>query len=140
MEGAKTAIPSICHAIRVVSDDDVADFTRDILASDDEVVLFGVLPSFGLDFKNEDNYNHSNKLMLFLVKKFDKKEGNDAFLDIYDQIGEVVLEFEEWMFKESQKFPKPPLFKDIKFRTFNADPVRDYHGFFGYMMQFELNN
>ena len=137
---AQGAIPAIKQTIRVVSDDDVANFTRDILTSDEEVVLIGILPSFGLNFKNEDNYNHSNKLMLFIVKKFDINEGNDAFLDIYDETSAIVLEFQKWLFEESREFPCPPLFKDIRFQTFDADPVRDYHGFFGYMVQFELNN
>ena len=140
VEAAQAAIPAIKQSFRVVSDDDVAKFTRDVKTSDDEVVIIGILPSFGLNYKNEDNYNHSNNLMIFLVKKFDINEGNDAFLDCYDETGAVVLGFENWLFKESQKFPCPDLFKEIKFQSFNADPVRDYHGFFGWMIQFELNN
>lgn len=137
---AQTALPVIKKTIPVVSDDDVANFTRDIKTSDNEVVLVGVLPSYGLDFQNEDNYKHRNRMMLFVVKKFDIKKGNEAFLDVYDETGAVVLKLEEWLFAESEKFPCSPIFKDIDFRTFTPDPVRDYHGFFGYMINFELNN
>ena len=140
LDAAQAAIPAVKQTIRVVSDKDVSDFTGDILTSDEEVVLIGILPSFGLNFKDKDNYNHNNKLMIFIVKKFDITEGNDAFLDIYDETSAIVLEFQKWLFQESSKFPCPPLFKDIRFQTLDADPVRDYFGFFGYMIQFELNN
>ena len=140
LAAAKTALPEIKQTIPVISDDDVANFTRDIKTSDNEVVLVGVLPSYGLDFRDRDNYYHKNRMMLFVVKKFDIKKGNDAFLDIYDETGAIVLKLEEWLFAEAEKFPCNPIFKQIDFRTFSPDPVRDYHGFFGYMINFDLNN
>lgn len=140
LDAAKTAIPEIKQTIPVISDDDVALRTRDIKTSDNEVVLVGVLPSYGLNFRDSDNYYHNNKMMLFLVKKFDTRKGYDAFLNIYDETGPLVLKLEEWLFAEAEKFPCNPIFKQIDFRTFTPDPVRDYHGFYGYMINFDLNN
>jgi len=134
---AKTAMPKIKHTITLVSDDDVALFTRDI-STGEELALFGVLPSFGLDIATLDNVKHKNKMMFFMVKKFDINEGYDAFRKIYNDTAENVLEFEKWLFKEHEKFQGDCLFKDIDFRTFDADPVRNYKGFYGYMLHFNL--
>lgn len=138
LEAAKSAIPAIGNTIPVVSDNDVGDFSRDLKASDTQVTIIGVLPSIGLDFKDKDNYRHSNKLLLFLVRKHDIRSGNDAFLSVYDQAAAAVLALEDFMFLESQKFPCNPIFKEINFPTFAADPVRDYFGLNGYMITLEL--
>ena len=137
-EQAQAAIPTIQQNFTVVSDDDMALFTREVKSSDNQVVLVGVLPSYGLKFNDKDNYQHSNKMMFFVVKKFDIKKSNEEFLAVYDQTAAVVLKLEKWLFQESEKFPCNPLFKEIDFRSFSPDPVRDYHGFNGYMINFEL--
>lgn len=140
LEQANAAVDLIEDTRVLVSDTDVTLFTRDILISEGKTILMGVLPSYGLAYRDVDNYRHNNKLLLFIVKKFDLKEGYEAFLDIYTQTAPVVLKFEAWLFKKSREFPREPFFKAIQFSTFSADPVRDYHGFFGYMIQFDLNN
>lgn len=122
----------------VVSDDDVAKFTRDIKTSDNELVLVGVLPSMSLDFSNTDQYRHENRMQLFIVKKFDTKDGEDAFLELYDETAATVLKFQKWLIEEHQKFKCNPIFKEIDFRTFKADPVRNYHDLYGYMINFNL--
>lgn len=135
---AKAGIPeiNIKHTFTLVSDDDVALFTQDV--GIEELCLFGVLPSFGLDYRNNDDFKHKNKMIFFLVKKFDIKEGYEAFRALYNETAGYVLKFEKWIFKENEKFQGDCLFKDIDFRTFDADPVRDYKGFYGYMMHFNL--
>ena len=138
MEAAKGGVPAIKNTFRVVGDADVAKFAGDIKSSEPGVVLVGILPSFGLSFSNTDNYRHNNKMMFFVVKKMDAKGGNEGFLDLFDETGEAVMEFEKWLFEQSQKFPCPAIFKDIDFRSLNADPVRDYYNLCGYMITFDL--
>jgi len=133
---AKANNPAIKHNITLVSDDDVAVFTRDIGA--DELALFGVLPSFGLDFADIDNFKHKNKMIFFLVFKFDINEGYDAYRKIYNDTAVHVLKFQDWLMEESEKFQGDCLFKEIDFRTLDADPVRNYNGFYGYMIHFSL--
>ena len=138
LEAAKAGVPDIKNTIPVVSDDDVANFTKEVKSSDPGVVIVGVLPSFGLDFQNIDNYRHANKMIFFLLKKMDPKAGNEGFLELFDTTGAAVMEFEKWLFKTSQIFPCPGLFKEIEFRSFHADPVRDYYNLCGYMISFDL--
>ena len=135
---AKTKVPAIKQVIRVVSDDDVSKHTSNIKSSDPGVVLIGILPSFGLELKNKDNYRHNNKMMFFIVDKRDARGGEEEFFSIYDETAAVVMDFEKWMFAESEKFPCPAIFKEIEFATFNADPVRDYYNLCGYMITFDL--
>ena len=77
-------------------------------------------------------------MFFFLLKKMDTRAGNEEFLSLFDETGAAVLDLEKWMFKESEKFPCPALFKEIDFRTFSADPVRDYYNLCGYMINFDL--
>ncbi|TQI72287.1 hypothetical protein JM79_3245 [Gramella sp. Hel_I_59] len=135
-EMAKADNPEIKHNITLVTDEDVAIFTRDMPG--DELVLFGVLPSFGLDFKNLDEFKHKNKMIFFLMYKHDINEGYDAYRKLYNDTAAHVLRFEKWLFEQSEKFQGDCLFKDIDFRTFDADPVSNYKGFYGYMMHFDL--
>lgn len=136
LDAAQAAVPVITKNIPVLNDEDVSKDTREISANDG-LILIGVLPSFKLDYKNEDNYKHNNMLMVFIVKKYDTKSGKDAMWELFDEAGAAVLKFEEYLFKEKSSFPCR---KEIKLETLNADPVRDYFGLFGYMMQFELKN
>ena len=138
LEAAEAGIPAIKKTIRVVSDDDVSNFSKDVKSSDPGVILVGILPSFGLSFNNEDNYRHQNKMMFFILKKMNIRNGNEDFLQLFDETGDVVMAFEKWMFTESQRFPCSALFKEIDFRSFNADPVRDYYSLCGYMINFDL--
>ncbi|MUP44907.1 hypothetical protein E0K83_03995 [Gramella sp. BOM4] len=133
---AKAAIPEILHAITLVSDEDVPVFTRDMAGG--ELALFGVLPSFGMDYNTADNFKDKNKMIFFLVYKFDINEGYDAYRAVYNDIGKYVIRFRDWLIEEHVKFQGDCLFKDIDFRTFDADPVRNYKGFYGYMVHFNL--
>lgn len=138
LEAAKQGVPEIKAVHRVAGDKDVADYASDIKSSDPGVVLVGVLPSFGLDFKDFDNYQHGNKMMLFMLKKMDTRGGNEALMDLFDETGASVMDFEKWLFKHAQKFPCPEIFKEIEFRSFHADPVRDYYSLCGYVISFDL--
>ena len=138
LNAAKAGIPAVRETFRVVGDADVADFAADVNSSDPGVILVGTLPSFALMFKDLDNYRHGNKMMFFILKKMDARGGNEAFLKLFDDTGAVVMDFEKWLFKQSQQFPCPAIFKDIDFRSFSADPVRDYYNLCGYVISFDL--
>lgn len=138
LEAAKTEIPVVKSTFRVVGDDDVSNFSKDVKSSDPGVVLVGILPSFGLNFQNLDNYGHDNKMMFFILKKMDTRGGNEGFLSLFDETGDAVMDFEKWLFERSQKFPCPAIFKEIDFRSFHADPVRDYYSLCGYVVSFDL--
>lgn len=137
-EAAKQAISEITRNITVVSDNDVANFTRDIKSRDNELVLVGVLPSMQLNYRDEDDHIDNNKMLLFLVRKFDLRESNEDFLAVYDETGAAVKKMVDWLIKENQRFNCSSIFRQIDFRTFSADPVRDYHNLFGYMISFDL--
>ncbi len=136
LQDALVAVPDIKKFYRVVSDEDMASETRDV-SINDGIFLVGVLPSFGIKAKNEDNWKHNNRLQLFFVKKFSSRD--EDLMDLYDETGAVVLKFQAWLLKEHSTFPKKCIFKDIDFSSFNADPVRDYNSSNGYMVTFELN-
>jgi len=138
LELALANVPEIKQSFRVIQDEDVAKFTRAVTSSGGNIVIVGVLPSMGLDFQNLDNFRHNNKMQLFILQKYDTTSGEEALMQLFDDIAAVVLKFEAWMFLESDKFPCPPIFKEIKFETFTADPVSNYFGFCGYMIQFQL--
>lgn len=140
LEAAKAGVPEIKELFRVIQDEDVAKFATGVTSADGNIVLIGVLPSFNLDFKNIDNHSHKNKMQFFIVKKYDSKSGQEELMQLFDDTAAVVLKFEAWMFLESEKFPCPAIFKDIHFATFNADPVSNYFGFCGYMINFDLKN
>jgi hypothetical protein len=138
LELAKQNVPELKQTFRVIQDEDVANFTREVTSSGGNIVLIGVLPSVALDFKNLDNFRHRNKMQFFILKKYDVKGSEEDLMQLFDDTAAVVLKFEAWMFLESDKFPCPPIFKSIKFETFSADPVSNYFGFCGYMIQFDL--
>ena len=136
---AQESLPQLELLKTFADDDDVVEFTRDIKSSDGKQALFGVLPSFNLDFKDEDNFRFKNKLILFVVKKFDIKEGYDAFLDVFQETGETLYELIHWMFEEQSKgINCNPIFKEIDLKSIDGDPVRDYHNFYGYMIHFNI--
>lgn len=128
------------NPITVISDEDVSKHIRNLSSTDQKISIIGVLPSFSLEAQDEDNFEHNNPLMIFLVKKHDINSGQDKFLKVYDDAGAAVLAFQEWIFKKRDQFPCPEFFKDIDLNSLHGDPVRDYHGLYGYMLQFEVNN
>ena len=79
-------------------------------------------------------------MQLFIVKKYDTKSGQAELMQLFDDVAAVVLKFQAWMFAQSEIFPCQPIFKDIHFATFVADPVSNYFGFCGYMINFDLKN
>lgn len=137
---ASAAIAMIENPITVISDDDVAKYISDLSSTDEKISIIGVLPSFSISGPDEDNYKHNNQLMIFLVKKHDTKSGQAEFLKVYDTAGAALLKFQEWLFEKRDEFPCQQFFKDLDLNSIHADPVRDYHGLYGYMIQFEVNN
>lgn len=140
LEGAQAAIPVIKSNYRVIQDEDVSKFASEVSSADANIVIIGVLPSFAIDIVNKDNYSQRNKMQVFLVQKHDIKGGQEKLMKLYDDTGEAVIKLQAWMLAESDKFPCKELFKDIYFETFNADPIGNYFGFCGYMVQFDLKN
>lgn len=139
LTAAKDDLPEIFNAFTVVSDDDMAHFVRDSLkVNDPGVSIIGVLPSFNVQALDEDNMTDLNNLMIFLVKRSDRRAGQADFLSIFDNAGAAVKAFLDWIFEKREQFPCKQFFKDIDLNTIAVDPVRDYHSLNGYIINFEI--
>ncbi len=140
LEDAKGNIPAIAKTYPVISSEGFQKHTRDIKFTPNQVQLIGVLPGFGLEFPDRDNYGHSNRLMFFIVRKQSERESEEEFLKLFDDAAAVLLDFEKWLFKKHDEFPRKSLYKKIDFRSFKADPVENYYGMYGYVCHFDLKN
>lgn len=132
-------IPTIGKNLVLVSDDDVANHTRELNVSDDNLILIGVLPGFTLKGIDEDSMRYNNRVLFFIVKKQDIKAGEAAFLELFDDTGEVVKKFVEYAMAQYRRFPKC-LWQHLDLKTLTVEPIRDYHNLSGYMIDVNLIN
>lgn len=134
----QTAIPEIDNIFAVVSDDDVANYAREI--GEAEINLIGVLPSFTMNGRDEDALRHNNRMLLFVVIKQALREGESGFLSLFDTSGAVTIKILSQLKVFKTQFPQDCLYKDINLTGIVVDPVREYHNMSGYMIDFDLLN
>lgn len=122
----------------LTDDSELSAIIRDIVTEDTNVTLLGILPSIFANAPDEDNLSFSNKMIFFCIKKTDRKAGEDAYIQIFEDC-QIAMNNLIDKFLNDQVFGAGRCdIGEFDFNSIKIDPVRNLFGSNGWVMEIDL--
>lgn len=133
-----TKIPDLKKFFIVVDDSQVVKFLSDV-TEDDNLMLFGYVPSHQSEGTNIDNVQNRDSMLWVVLNKIDRNEGQQALIDSFSRCQLAALEIEKIMLQDKPNFGGPcSLMRQLQITSIKIDPVYALAGCDGYEINYEL--
>lgn len=134
----QSQIAAINHVEMVIDDSQFANRIGEAHAADN-LLLYGVLPDYGGDYRDEEAPMYDNGLDFFIVKKVEYANlTHDEFNAVMEETLEAAREFLTLVFTERNNPNTCPTFYFFKEGSERIVPVWAKAGCNGYMVSFNL--
>lgn len=122
----------------VVDDSQLANIMRDVTVSD-SLILVAFVPSHKTEGKDVDSVQNRDVMLWLVLSKFDKNEGQEAFIEEISRCQLAASEIQKMMLADKVNFSSPcSALKHLEVASIEIDPVWDLFSCLGYEINYSL--
>tara|TARA_R110002050_G_scaffold208996_2_gene345071 strand:- start:1620 stop:2081 length:462 start_codon:yes stop_codon:yes gene_type:complete len=134
----KDAIAEINHIEMIIDDSQLANRISEVHVADN-LLLYGVLPDYGGDYRDEEGVMYDNGLDFLILKKTEYTDVSyNEFNDLMQETLMVARKFLTYVYSEKNNPNTCPTFYYLKEGSEKITPVWAKAGCNGYMVSFNL--
>ena len=134
----KDAISEINHIEMIIDDSQLANRISEVHVADN-LLLYGVLPDYGGDYRDEEGVMYDNGLDFLILKKTEYTDVSyNEFNDLMQETLMVARKFLTFVYGEKNNPNTCPTFYYLKEGSEKITPVWAKAGCNGYMVSFNL--
>ena len=138
LDACKLEIEEINHVDQVIDDSQLANRVTEIHIADN-LLLYGVLPDYGGDYRDDEAIMFDNGLDFLILKKVEYADLTSRdFSDVMQETLLVARKFLEFVYGEKNNPDTCPKFYFLKESSEKITPVWAKAGCNGYMVSFNL--
>lgn len=134
----ETEIAEIGFTEILTDDSELSGIIKGLVTEDTNVTLLGILPSINGYAPDEDNLSFNNKMIFFCIKKTDRKAGDAAYIQIFEDCQAAMNNLITKFLNDQTTGAGRCDIGEFYFNSLNIDPVRNLSGSNGWVMSIDL--